>query len=439
MFLPQINRNIPDVRSVRLVSRTWNVIATKLYRRNSEDLVFGEQHGSDSKRMRKFLRDMHHSFDNPIETYRFDPGFFTQRNEFLFKNFLYSSTQWIVTLKMWFDNQSDLRFRKRCYASLKLDCLNYLFFGCVNYRGTCSAERMELTYALDALLVAATRLKKFCFSFPPKDIKSQQGMIKRFGDLVSSKCPKSVTNLKLEMKLTDAQVDALKDIGLSLDVLHCDFRGSILSSNVLFNLFQQQESSLQEIRLLDSEIKYAYELKFPRFKKLTVLEIQGGSISKFSFKDNFPVLERLLLFGWENEKTNNLMLQSTTPCTTLTSLELPYKIHDQNIINLATKCFPNLKKLEITPTQEGMGVLASVFANLVQLEELEITFPFIIDVEMNVDPVFTGMSLDDCEFLSRCTFPGNLETVNYSYLQASPSIANLSSMQFLHLHFISFM
>jgi hypothetical protein len=410
--------------SSRLVSKTWNDIALKLFRSRFEGLAFGDGEVSDNKRMRSFLQDMENSQEIPYNNYRFDPTFFVKKNEELFKTFLYSCGASIVSLKLWFDSECTMKFRKRALTDLRLDSLQHLFFGCTHYRGMASSENLELTYLLEALLKAGSNLKKFCFSFPPKDLKSQNAIITRFGDIISGKLPKGVKNLRLEMRLTNEQFEALADRGLKLETWHCDFRGSVLDRAVLKKMFECQKKSVQEMRLLDAEIKYDFQLEFPCFEKLSVFEIQGGEILPFSFKTTFPVLERLILYGWRTVGTLPSLLNATSTCTTLKSLELPYKIEDPSIVYLASKCFPNVTKVEISPTSAGVKALEKLFLHMTEIRELEITFPFIIENEWNVDPLFSGIPASEC---ARILESGELETTDLKNVQTTPSIINLRS------------
>jgi len=415
---------LKSLMNARLVCKTWNDVGLRIFRTKSDTIVFGEFDVPDTKRMTDFLTDMECTKSIPYQKFRFEPAFFNFKNEHLFKNFLYSFGSSIVNLKLWFDNECSMRFAKRSLTDLRLDSLQFLFFGCVNYKGKACSENLELTYLLDAILSSAVNLKQFCFSFPPKDLKSQNTIITRFGDIVSSKVPLSVNNLKLEMKLSNEQLENLSRLSLRLETFHCDFRGSSIKQSVLRSMFDSFKDTLQEMRLLDTELKYNFKLDFPCFKKLSVLEIQGGEVVPFNFKSTFIALERLILYGWTDVESLKTFLNGTTQCTTLSSLELPYKISDPHLVYLAAKCFPKVCHLEVSPIKGGEAAIEQIFSFMTGLKELEITFPFVIEDAWHVDTLFTGILQTEFQKLLD---NWNSECTQMTVSRSKPSIVNLKS------------
>ncbi|ODM98377.1 hypothetical protein Ocin01_08303 [Orchesella cincta] len=424
--------SIQDVRNSRLVCKQWNEAATKLYRRGRSPSMFGNVMPPHSSlktydlNMQSFLDVMKTSSLIPVQRYVIGANFFVKQNQRLMKDFMRICGPSATELRFYFDYTSTMNFTRRSFPDLKLPKLKSLLFNCGNYRGrNCSSQTYEIPYLVEVVLGAAERLQEFRFEFAPRDFKWQSVVVRRFAEIISKRIPKSVKILRLDMWLNDNHLNTLADTGLELQEFQFDCHCAV-GKDVIKKFFERQSRTLRVLKILNSDPNCSVSVDFPRFDQLRQMELQGATISPFSYPDTFPKLETLNLSEWKTEKTVTQLLQLSKKANSLREIFFPSRFSQAGLVRKAAQCFPNIKSVHIAPSPDIAEALQEAFVYLPDIEELYVSFPFLLDNELNVDSLFSGVSELDCR---RILKHRNFENVNVRDVQKKPSITNLKKLK----------
>lgn len=376
--------------------------------------------------MEGFLDVMKSSRLIPAQRYTLGANFFIKQNQRLMKDFMRICGPTAVELRLYFDNSSSMNFNRRSFPDLNLGKMKSITFNCDSYRGKpFSNQTHEIPYLVEILLNASQRLQEFRFEIPTRDIsyKWQSRIVKRLGEAVCKQIPNTVKLLRLDMPLIDAHLNMLCENDMKLEELQFDCH-YVAGSPAIRKFFQKQAPNLQVLKMRDSDQNGSAAVEFPRFERLKHMELQGSNVKPFSYPDVFPKLETLNLSEWKTERTVMELIPYGKKALSLKEIFLPCRFPQAPLVKKVSQCFPNLTSVHISPSPDIAEALQEAFVYFPDVEELYVTFPFLLDNELNADSLFSGVSELDCRRIMKHR---NFENVNLKDVQKKPSLNNLTS------------
>jgi hypothetical protein len=396
------------VKQFRLVCKDWNRIATKSYRTEMGKMCFENDFNRNTT---SFIKVMKNSKELLFDKFKFVGGFVLYKSynghygfDKVFNELFRICVPWMKSLEFTSHNPSDLKFPKLLKPLDLVGLESLVFHVCVYYEHL----QFDMPGFLETLLDSAPNLTKFDFKIstvdPSMKSNDQLELINKFGEIIATKIPKSVKHLKLNMLITEEQLEKFQNQGIMLESLYVDFQKGPLSVESFETFLRSQSRSLEYLELIESPI--SVDMNFPVLEKLDHLRIEGKPLlPACHFGKIFPKMKSLeILFYWiyqEQDWLKDVFVENGCS-NSVKEFDFMCEINDGDVAALSriAKCFPSMKRLSVVI--DSLSALTTIFTTMTFLEELEMSLArefWKWQGRGDVDEAFTGVPAAQCVFL----------------------------------------
>ncbi|CAG7833539.1 unnamed protein product [Allacma fusca] len=223
---------------------------------------------------------------------------------------------------------------------------------------------------------------------------------------------------------------SLEECGIHLKIFSFEYLIADVQAETVEQFLVSQAENLEELTLNEYLGNEHLTIKFPAMPNLRKLAITAFDKSQilphepFSYVSLFPAMNTLAVYGWQNMIPWDVFFSEVNnpePLECLTTLQPPYRMNNVEFFRKLVYLFPNVKSLDITSPSNI--ILTELWSGWMKLQVLDI---FLDWNNTNVDAVFTGISLTDCDRIRKNRI--FVEAQEFS-LKTSSSLCNLKHLR----------
>lgn len=457
--LIQENEDCSVLRS-RLVCHLWDEVATRSLQFHSNKTIYFGKYFRSPETLLNFIDYLHSSTtleSFPIGKFHLCEDIFKSCHTHIVQKFLSDCASLITSLTIRLDSQSDMKVSDLDFDEVTLGNLKSVIFDdrrlVTRVNNSILEPHTGPSTFLEVLVKCSPNLQMLTVIHPPSSMYDDDETIitqnieaeKNVAEMLVNNCPKYLTCLNLDIKFSDKVLSTLTRLPVNLTKLQLSLRESAFSKGSLNKLLTSQKNSLRELRLCSMGTKSHFDLTFPTFPHLELLElhswdsqIQGVTFSNFGYPKYFPSLKSLVLHTWSEHPSWIQFFPASYfgTVSSMSSLKLPQNFMYPAMIQNLSWLYPNLKSLDLHYSPTTTIIIQRVFHHFRDtLEELRIRDSLPREkIDVCVDPLFTGLPQSVCEkILRNRIFDPEPKSNMLLKLKHRPSLLDLKNLRKLDI------